>query len=128
MSAKCALIFSISIAMLVSSISLASPGAALDFSPQDLIKQRVNLYLEAAHSPLEKLAPEIYSFATDSERCRMASGAKACGLPADPLQGSELKQIFDYYVAHPIEAGLARQKVGVHKSNWNWQAQASRAR
>ncbi|MGH9377259.1 MAG: hypothetical protein ACRD1I_00540 [Terriglobia bacterium] len=108
----------------VSFASLTSQGATLDFSPQGLIKQRVSLYMRAAHSPLEKLAPEIYSFATGAERCRMASGAKACGLPAGPLPGSGLKQVFDYYVAQPVEAGLDRQKVEVHKSNWSWQARA----
>ncbi|MGH9343167.1 MAG: hypothetical protein ACRD19_05335 [Terriglobia bacterium] len=120
-SPKRVLIFIIALVLFVLSVPFASPGAAPDFSPEGVIKQRVSLYLDAAHAPLEKLAPEIYSFATDAERCRMASGAKACGLPSTPLQGSGLKQVFDYYVTQPVEAGLARQKVGVRKSNWSWQ-------
>lgn len=108
--------------------SAAVSTAPRDFSPQGIIERRVSLYLEAAHTPLEKLAPAVYAFAADAERCRMASGAEACGLSASPLQGGSLKQIFDYYVAQPVEAALGRQKVGAEKSHWSWKARANPAK
>lgn len=115
--------------LLMASAALAAvPAAPHDFSPQGIIERRVSLYIESAHTPLEKMAPAVYAFAADAERCRMASGAEACGLSAGPLQGSSLKQIFDYYVAQPVEAGRARQKVGAEKSHWTWQAQAGPAK
>lgn len=117
-------VLAVSLLLLASSAPGAVPAAPHDFSPQGIIGRRVSLYLESARAPLEKLAPAVYAFAADAERCRMASGAEACGLSAGPLQGSSLKQIFDYYVAQPVEAGLVRQKVGVEKSHWTWRAQA----
>lgn len=111
----------VSLISFVSFISIASPAAFQDSSPQGIIKARVKLYFDAAGQPLDRLAPAINRFATDSERCRMLSGAKACGLPSDPLKSSRLKQVFRYYVSGPVEAGLARQKVAVHKSAWTWQ-------
>lgn len=118
----------IAFSLLAVTASPAVSTAPHDFSPQGVIERRVNLYIKAGHTPLEKMASDIYAFAADAERCRMASGAGACGLPASPLSGSSLKQIFDYYVAQPVEAGLARQKVGAEKSHWSWRAQANPAK
>ena len=121
---KRSLLFTATCVLMGSTLSIASPSSAPDFSPEALVRQRVSLYFEAAKTPLEKLAPQVYSLATESERCRMMSGAKACGLPSEPLKASGLRQIFEYYVAGPVEAGLSSQKVEIHKSNWSWQTAA----
>jgi len=91
-----------------------------EFSPPAIRKVRVVLYFQAAREPLVKLAPQVYEFASNSERCRLNSGANACDLPAEPLKGSDLKQIFKYYVKGPVEAALNQQQLDVHKSDWTW--------
>lgn len=103
-------------------ISLSAPasGPAPQFSPEAIARQRVTLYLQAAHQPLDKLSAAIDSFAAASERCRLASGAKACGLSEAPLPGGGVQQVFDYYVKGPVEERLSAQKAAAHKSSWNW--------
>ncbi len=96
-------------------------GGASAVTPQALSARRVKLYFQAAHQPMGKLAPEIYEFAADSEHCRLDSGAKACGLPTYPLKGTDLKQIYNYYVVQPVEAVLAGKQVKVSKNTWSWQ-------
>ncbi|MGH9452467.1 MAG: hypothetical protein ACRD2O_00680 [Terriglobia bacterium] len=91
------------------------------FAPQAIRKLRVELYFQAGREPLAGLAPRIYHLASNSERCRLNSGAKACDLPAGPLKGSDLKQIFKYYVKSPVEARLDLQQLDIHKSDWTWQ-------
>lgn len=103
-------------------ISLSAPvsGPTPQFSPEAIARQRVTLYLQAAPQPLEKLSAAIDAFAAASERCRLASGAKACGLSAAPLPGGGLQQVFDYYVKGPVEERLSAQKAAAHKSSWSW--------
>jgi hypothetical protein len=96
------------------------------FAPLAIRRTRVALYFQAARDPLIKLAPQVYELASNSERCRLKSGAKACGLPAEPLKGTDLKQIFKYYVKVPVEARLERQQLDIHKSDWTWQPYYSR--
>ena len=112
----------IALALPASSIGVASSGRVPHFSPQAIRQERAKLYVAAAQQPLAKLAPKIERLATESERCRLTSGSKACGLLATPLKSSDLKEIFKYYVKQPSEAALDQQKLGVSKSNWSWKA------
>lgn len=107
------------------SLAASLSGASLQFSPEAVAKQRVALYLQAAHQPLDKLSADINAFAAASERCRLASGAKACGLSEAPLPGGSLQQVFDYYVKGPIEERLSAQKAAAHKSSWVWTSKPS---
>ena len=101
--------------------NLKTAGNLPPFSPQAVRKVRVELYIQAARESLGKLAPQVYELASNSERCRLNSGAKACDLPSEPLKGSDLKQIFKYYVKGPVQAALSRQQIDVQKSDWTWQ-------
>jgi hypothetical protein len=120
----------ISVLLLLMLIPVAlAPGAfgedqarAPDVTPQSLSERRVRLYFQAARQPLAQLAPAVYEFAADSERCRLDHGAKECGLPVHPLNSTDLKEIYDYYVKQPVEATLSQQRVAVSKNNWAWQA------
>jgi hypothetical protein len=114
------LAFGLTLAMLPS--ARGAPGQATGSTPEAIRERRAALYLEAAKQPLSKLASQIYDFASDSERCRLESGAQACGLLAGPLKGKDLKQIFDYYVKLPVKASLDQKKVDARKSHWIWQA------
>ncbi|MGH9433636.1 MAG: hypothetical protein ACRD3T_19060 [Terriglobia bacterium] len=96
------------------------------FSPQAIRKVRVDLYFQAAREPLAKLAPQVYALASNSERCRLSSGAQACDLPGEPLKGSDLRQILKYYVKGPVEAALDQQQLDIHKSDWTWQPYVNR--
>lgn len=93
-------------------------------SPQDISRERAKLYLEGAREPLAKIAPQIYQFAADSERCRLNSGTEACGLTDIPLKDGSLKGVFNYYVKEPVEAVLNRERVRVHKRDWTWEPSA----
>ncbi|HUY15841.1 MAG TPA: hypothetical protein VMX16_19760 [Terriglobia bacterium] len=101
--------------------SLKTTGSLPPFSPQAVRKIRADIYIQAAREALVKLAPQVYELASNSERCRLNSGAKACDLPAEPLKGSDLQHIFKYYVKGPVEAALSRQQLDVQKSDWTWQ-------
>lgn len=95
-------------------------GDARDCTPQTINEERVKLYLAEAREPLGKLAPQVYIFAADSERCRLDDGAKICGLPDEPLKSTDLEAIFNYYVKQPVAAALNRQQVHTRKSDWTW--------
>ena len=97
------------------------PDSLPRFTPHAIRKLQVELYFQAGREPLANLAPRIYDLASNSERCRLNSGAKPCDLPAGPLKGSDLKQIFKYYVKIPVEARLDQQRLDIHKSDWIWQ-------
>ncbi len=97
------------------------PSSAETTSPVALTKRRVRLYFEGARESLSKIAPQVYALAAASERCRISDGSKACGLPETPQNSTGLKEVFDYYVKGPVDAFLARQRVGASKSDWTWQ-------
>jgi len=102
-------------------LAFAEGLSARECTPLVITKERVKLFFEAAHAPIEKLAPQVYQLAADSERCRLASGAAACGLPEEPLKSTGLKQIFQYYVKRPTEEVMDHQQIVTHKSVWIWQ-------
>ncbi|MGH9406277.1 MAG: hypothetical protein ACRD3D_10635 [Terriglobia bacterium] len=114
----------ISLAFFISAPLLASTPKSPSTSPQVLTSERANLFLESAKKPLAQLAPELYRVATDSERCRLANGAKACGLPSQPLKSGSLEDVFKYYVGQPVETALGRQKIGASASDWTWKSPA----
>lgn len=95
-------------------------GDARDCSPQTINEERVKLYLAEGREPLGNLAPQVYIFAADSERCRLDDGAKICDLPDEPLKSTDLDAIFNYYVKQPVAAALNRQQVHTRKTDWTW--------
>lgn len=114
----------LTLALIFAGLCLAHAAASTTpgRTPQAIRLRRAALYLESARQPLAKLASQIYEFAADSEFCRLDSGAKACGLPADPLKSTDLKQIFNYYVKLPVNSEMEQQKVAAQKGHWIWQA------
>ncbi|MGH9328681.1 MAG: hypothetical protein ACRD2B_18590 [Terriglobia bacterium] len=115
---------SLLIAFLLPVALVAASEGLPNVTPQDIGSRRAKLYLEAAREPLARMAPKIYQFALDSERCRLASGAEACGLGKTPLKDGSLKGIFNYYVKQPVEAALNQRQVKIRKSHWIWEPSA----
>jgi hypothetical protein len=113
--------FILAIAAFLPVAAFTSPNGARDCSPEVISRERVKLYLAAAHEPLARLASQIYLFAADSERCRLNDGAKACGLPRVALKSTDLEPIFDYYVTQPVNAVLDERQIRTRKSDWSWQ-------
>jgi hypothetical protein len=114
-------IFVLACAAWLTPMMFASTDGGRDCSPQAINQERVKLYFAAAREPLARLASEVYLFAADSERCRLNDGARACGLPGDPLKSTDLQRIFDYYVNNPVEAVLNQRQIKTTKSDWTWQ-------
>jgi hypothetical protein len=90
------------------------------YGTEALRKRRVQLFVMAGQEPLNDMAGNIYSFATDSEHCRVISGSQACGLSSTSLPGETVEQIFDYYVRQPINASVGQQQPSVRKQSWDW--------
>jgi hypothetical protein len=89
-------------------------------SPDLLGKRRLELFVRAGQQPLKQMGGDIFQFATDSERCRVDYGSKACGLSTQPLKGGESEQVFDYYVRQPTNAAIEQHPPSVHKEDWDW--------
>lgn len=116
----CVLVF-----VLGSALCLPAAGQAAnlpDASPQDVSQARAKLYLAASREPRQKLAPQIYELALNSELCRLNSGAKLCGLSTQPLQDGSFEAIFNYYVKQPVDSVLNQQQIETRKADWTWQA------
>jgi len=98
------------------------PAAAQsdDYSPNALRNHRLVLLVRSGRDGLKPLSPAVLHFATESEHCRVTYGSKACGLPSDSLKGSELEQVFDYYVRQPADSAVVQQQPAVRKDAWNW--------
>lgn len=96
--------------------SISSQGA----NPEALAQRRVQLLVKAGRGGLKPVAGEINQLAVDSEECRAAFGAKACGLSSDPLPGGSEEQVFAYYVKQPIELALNSRHLEVYKEDWQW--------
>jgi hypothetical protein len=109
------------VAILLPVRTFTASNGLRDCSPQAINRERVTLYFAAAREPLIRLAPQVYLFAADSERCRLNEGAKPCGLPDDPLKSTDLQPIFNYYVKQPVEAALGHQQIQIRKRDWIWQ-------
>ena len=90
-------------------------------------KMRAELFVLAGRQPLEQMAGNVFEFAVESERCRIAYGSKTCGLPPEALKSGELESVFDYYVRQPMNSAVDRQVPSAHKEDWNWGANASQS-
>jgi hypothetical protein len=105
------------------SLALAVVGARAESSapsPESLRQRRVELFVKAGQQPLKQMANDVFQFATDSERCRVSYGSKACGLPADSLKGGDVDRVFDYYVRQPIGSVVDQQRPSVQRQDWDW--------
>jgi hypothetical protein len=98
------------------------------YGTEALSKRRVQLFVMAGQEPLKQMAGNIYTFATDSEHCRVIAGSQACGLSSKSLPGGTLEQVFDYYVRAPINAAVGEQPPSVRKHDWNWDANSTPGR
>jgi hypothetical protein len=106
---------------------LAIPGWSADppsTSPEAIQKRRMELFFRVPHVPLSELSQEVVQLATDSERCRIDQGTKACGLTAAPLRGGDLENVFNYYIKSPCEAMMDRQKFQIKRDSWDWNRQS----
>jgi hypothetical protein len=93
-------------------------------SPDSLRQRRVELFVKAGQQPLKQMANDLFQFATDSERCRVSYGSKACGLPSDSLKGGGVDQVFDYYVRQPTDAVIDQERPSVQRQDWDWNPNA----
>jgi hypothetical protein len=112
----------VTLVVLLSTV-LAAPGWSVDSpasSPEALPKRRVELFFRATHVPLSELSQEVVQLATDSEKCRIDHGTKACQLMTAPLQGGDLENVFTYYIKSPCEAAMSRHKLQTQKESWDW--------
>jgi hypothetical protein len=98
----------------------AGPAQSSAPPPDSLGKNRVELFIRAGQQPLKQMGSDVFHFATDSERCRVDYGSKACGLLTEPLKAGELEQVFDYYVRQPTNAAIEQHPPSVHKEDWEW--------
>jgi hypothetical protein len=89
-------------------------------SPESLRERRVQLFVNAGRQPLKQMASDVFQFATESERCRVSYGSKACGLPSDSLKSGDVEQVFDYYVRQPTNTAIDQQRPSIQKQDWDW--------
>jgi hypothetical protein len=86
--------------------------------PEQLGKQRKDLYLRATHAPLADLAKDVNQIAVQSETCRVKYGSAACGLSDKALESDKLEDRYDYYVKQPVEVHAKPHSVKVNRGNW----------
>lgn len=96
-------------------------------SPESVRQRRVELFVKAGQQPVKQMANDVFQFATDSERCRVSYGSKACGLPSDSLKGGDVEQVFDYYVRQPTDAVIDQERPSVQRQDWDWTANPGRS-
>jgi hypothetical protein len=89
-----------------------------DLKPEELSKQRSDLYLRATHAPLADLASDVNQIAIESENCRIKYGSKACGLADKALESDKLEDRYAYYVKQPVEAHAKGHAVKIDRRNW----------
>jgi len=118
----------ISLAAVLLTLAAASVRAESSApSPESLRQRRVELFIKAGQQHLEAMAKDVFQFATDSERCRVRYGSKACGLPSDSLKGGDVEQVFDYYVRQPTDAVIDQEQPSIQKQDWDWTPNSSRS-
>ena len=93
-----------------------APG--VDCSPATLSTQRAAIILKATHAPIADVENDLNHLALLSERCRVESGAKACGLSDKPLESNSLDERYAYYVRQPMDAHASGHQAKVDKHNW----------
>jgi hypothetical protein len=86
--------------------------------PEELSKQRKDLYLRATRAPLADLAKDVDRIAVLSENCRVKYGSAACGLSDKALDADKLEDRYDYYVKQPVEAHAKTHSPKVDRHNW----------
>jgi hypothetical protein len=96
-------------------------------SPESLRQRRVELFFKAGQHSLKDAANDVFQFATDSERCRVTYGSKACGLPSDSLKGGDAEQVFDYYVRQPTDAVIDQEQPSIQRQDWDWSPNPGRS-
>ena len=101
-------------------LTLAPAGLAQtdDSKPEELGKQRSDLYLRATHAPLADLGNDVNHIAVLSETCRIKYGSAACGLPDKALESDQLEERYAYYVKRPVEAHSKGHAVKIDRRNW----------
>jgi len=107
-------------AIFVSLFALVPPSLAQTDSskPEELSKQRKDLYLRATHAPLADLAKDVNQIAVLSEACRVRHGSAACGLSDKALESDKLEDRYAYYVMQPVEAHSKSHAVKIDRKNW----------
>jgi hypothetical protein len=120
MSARIALCLLLTASLASALHAQTTATAPSPYGTEALRKRRVQLFVMAGQEPLKEMAGNVYSFAADSEHCRVISGSQACGLSSKPLSGDALEQVFDYYVRQPINDAVGQQQPSVRKQDWNW--------
>jgi hypothetical protein len=104
-------------AFLLALVPMAS-AQNVDCSPATLSTQRAAIILKATHAPIADVENELNHLALLSERCRVESGAKACGLSDKPLESNSLDERYAYYVRQPMDAHASGHQAKVDKHNW----------
>lgn len=101
-------------------IALAPAGWAQTegSKPEELAKQRSDLYLRATRAPLADLGNDVNHIAVVSETCRVKYGSAACGLSDKALESDKLEERYAYYVKQPVEAHVKARPVKVDRRNW----------
>ena len=90
----------------------------VDCTPATLSTQRAAIILKATHAPIADVENDLNHLALLSERCRVESGAKACGLSDKPLESNSLDERYAYYVRQPMDAHASGHQAKVDKHNW----------
>ena len=109
--------------LLAACVTLATVGVRAESSapsPESLRQRRVELFVKAGQQPLKQVASEVFGFATESERCRVSYGSKACGLPSESLKGGDVEEVFDYYVRQPVGSAVGQQQPAIQRQDWDW--------
>jgi hypothetical protein len=104
--------------ILLFALAPSASAQNLDFSPAALGNQRTAIILKATHAPISDIENELNRLAVLSERCRVESGPKACGLSDKPLDTNGLDERYAYYVRTPMEAHAGGHQAKVDKHNW----------
>lgn len=112
-----------SLALAVVTARAGSPAP----SPESLRQRRVELFVKAGQQPPQEMANDVFQFATDSERCRVTYGSKACGLPSDSLKSGDVEQVFDYYVRQPTDAVIDQKQPSIQRQDWDWSPNQGRS-
>ena len=105
------------IALLLALVPMARAQNS-DQSPATLSTERAAIILKATHAPIAGVENELNHLALLSERCRVESGAKACGLSDKPLESNSLDERYAYYVRQPMDEHASGHHAKVDKHNW----------
>ncbi len=111
----------LTVAVVLAAVMALAPAARAETDnsrPDELSKQRSDLYLRALRAPLADLANDVNRFAVLSETCRIKYGSAGCGLPDKALESNKLEERYAYYVKEPVESHAKARPVKVDRRNW----------